>query len=161
MAQWVVQAYNPQAEDEAMKTIRRLLEGKGRDIWSARPDTSVYEALELMAEHNIGALLVLDGDNLVGIFSERDYARKVVLKGKASRGTVVEEIMSRKVSCVRTDQTIEECMALMTDKHIRHLPVLEDEKLVGVISIGDVVKVVISEQEFLIGQLENYITGIR
>ena len=144
-----------------MKTIRQLLEGKGHDIVSAKSDTSVYEALELMAEHNIGALLVLDGDNLVGIFSERDYARKVVLKGKSSRGTVVEEIMSRRVSCVRTDQTIEESMALMTDKHIRHLPVLEDEKLVGVISIGDVVKAVISEQEFLIGQLENYITGIR
>ncbi len=144
-----------------MKTIRQLLEGKGYDIVSAKSDTSVYEALELMAEHNIGALLVLDGDNLVGIFSERDYARKVVLKGKASRGTVLGEIMSRRVSCVRTDQTIEESMALMTDKHIRHLPVLEDEKLVGVISIGDVVKAVISEQEFLIGQLENYITGIR
>jgi len=161
MAQWVAQAYNPQAEDEAMKTIRRLLESKGRDIWSARPDTSVYDALQLMAEHNVGALLVLEADNLVGIFSERDYARKVVLKGKTSRGTTVGEIMSRRVSYVRTDQTIEESMALMTDKHIRHLPVLEDEKLVGVISIGDVVKAVISEQEFLIGQLENYITGIR
>ena len=144
-----------------MNTIRQLLQTKGHDLWSARPDTSVYDALQLMDEHSIGALLVLDGDDLVGIFSERDYARKVVLKGKTSRGTNVEEIMSRRVSCVRTDQTIEECMALMTDKHIRHLPVLEDEKLVGVISIGDVVKVVISEQEFLIGQLENYITGIR
>ncbi len=144
-----------------MKTIRQLLAGKGHEIVSAKPDTSVYEALELMGEHNIGALLVLEGDNLVGIFSERDYARKVVLKGKSSRGTVLEETMSRKVACVRTDQTIEECMALMTDKRIRHLPVLEDDKLVGVISIGDVVKAVISEQEFLISQLENYITGIR
>ncbi len=144
-----------------MKTIRQLLEGKGHDIVSAKPDTSVFEALELMAEHNIGALLVLDGDELVGIFSERDYARKVVLKGKSSRGTVLGETMSRKVACVRNDQTIEECMALMTDKRIRHLPVLEDNQLVGVISIGDVVKVVISEQEFLIAQLENYITGVR
>ncbi len=144
-----------------MKTIRRLLEGKGHDIVSARPDTFVYEALELMAEHNIGALLVLDGDNLVGIFSERDYARKVVLKGKSSRDTVLGEIMSKKVACVGADQTIEECMALMTDKRIRHLPVLENDQLVGVISIGDVVKAVISEQEFLISQLENYITGIR
>ena len=144
-----------------MNTIRQLLQTKGHDLWSARPDTSVYDALQLMDEHSIGALLVLDGDDLVGIFSERDYARKVVLKGKTSRGTNVEEIMSRRVSCVRTDQTIEECMALMTDKQIRHLPVLEDDKLVGVISIGDVVKAVISEQEFLISQLENYITGIR
>ncbi len=144
-----------------MKTIRQLLENKGHDVLSATPDTSVYEALELMAEHNIGALLVLDGDNLVGIFSERDYARKVVLKGKSSRGTVLGEIMSHKVACVGADQTIEECMALMTDKRIRHLPVLENDQLVGVISIGDVVKVVISEPEFLITQLENYITGIR
>ncbi len=144
-----------------MKTIRQLLENKGHDVLSATPETSVYEALELMAEHNIGALLVLDGDNLVGIFSERDYARKVVLKGKSSRGTVLGEIMSKKVACVRADQTIEECMALMTDKRIRHLPVLENDELAGVISIGDVVKVVISEQEFLITQLENYITGIR
>ena len=144
-----------------METIRQLLEGKGHDVVSATPDTSVHEALELMAESNIGALLVLEADNLVGIFSERDYARKVVLKGKSSRGTVLGEIMSQEVACVRPAQTIQECMALMTDKHIRHLPVLEDEKLVGVISIGDVVKAVISEQEFLIGQLENYITGIR
>jgi len=161
LAQWVAQTYNPPAEDEAMKTIRQLLEGKGHEIVSATSDTSVYEALEIMAEHNIGALLVLDAGDLVGIFSERDYARKVVLKGKSSRGTSLGETMSRKVACVRADQTIEECMALMTDKHIRHLPVLEDEKLVGVISIGDVVKAVISEQEFLISQLENYITGIR
>jgi CBS domain-containing protein len=144
-----------------MNTIRQLLQTTGHDLWSARPDTSVYDALQLMDEHSIGALLVLDGDDLVGIFSERDYARKVVLKGKTSRGTTIGEIMSRRVSCVRTDQTIEECMALMTDRRIRHLPVLEDEKLVGVISIGDVVKAVISEQEFVISQLENYITGIR
>ncbi len=144
-----------------MKTIRQLLEGKGPDVLSATPSTSVYEALELMAEHNIGALLVLDGANLVGIFSERDYARKVVLKGKSSRGTVLGETMSKKVACVGADQTIEECMALMTEKRIRHLPVLENDQLSGVISIGDVVKAVISEQEFLIEQLENYITGIR
>ena len=112
-----------------MKTIRQLLEGKGHEIVSATSETSVYEALEIMAEHNIGALLVLDAGDLVGIFSERDYARKVVLKGKSSRGTSVGETMSRKVACVRADQTIEECMALMTDKHIRHLPVLEDEEV--------------------------------
>ncbi len=147
--------------NESMKTIRQLLEGKGHDIVSATPSTSVYEALELMAEHNIGALLVLEADNLVGIFSERDYARKVVLKGKSSRGTVLGETMSKKLECIRPDQTIEDCMALMTDNRIRHLPVLENDQLVGVISIGDVVKAVISEQEFLIEQLENYITGIR
>jgi CBS domain-containing protein len=144
-----------------MKTIRQLLEGKGHDIVSAKPSTSVYEALELMAEHNIGSLLVLDGESLVGIFTERDYAREVVLKGKSSRGTVLQEIMTQKMECVRPDHTIEECMALMTDKRTRHLPVLENDELVGVISIGDVVKAVINEQEFLIEQLENYITGIR
>ena len=144
-----------------MTNIRQLLRNKGSDVWSVPSETSIFDGLQLMAEKNIGALLVIDSDELVGIFSERDYARKVVLKGKSSRGTVLEEIMSKKVACVRADQTIEECMALMTDKHIRHLPVLEDNQLVGVISIGDVVKAVISEQEFLISQLENYITGIR
>ena len=144
-----------------MNTVRQLLQAKGHEIWSARPDTSVFDALQMMAEHNIGALVVLDEGGLVGIFSERDYARKVVLKGKSSRETSVGEIMSQRVSCVGTDQTIDECMALMTDKRIRHLPVLEDDQLVGVISIGDVVRAVISEKEFIIGQLENYITGSR
>ncbi len=142
-----------------MKTVKDLLRSKGYDIWSIGPDATVYEALQLMANKNVGALLVLDAGNLVGIMSERDYARKVVLKGKSSKDTPVREIMTEKVLCVRTDQTAEECMALMTSKHIRHLPVLEGNRLVGVISIGDVVRAIIEHQEFVIEQLENYIAG--
>ena len=123
------------------------------------PDTSVFEALKRMADRNVGALLVVEGEKLAGIFSERDYARKVILKGKASREIPVDEIMSTRVVFVRPNQTIDECMALMTEKRIRHLPVLQSGKLIGLISIGDVVKTVISEQEFIIHQLENYISG--
>ena len=144
-----------------MKPVRELLRIKGQETWSVTPDTPVYDALELMAEKNVGALLVLEGDTLAGILSERDYARKVVLKGKASKNTPVREIMSKNVVCVTPKQSVAECMALMTDKHIRHLPVIEDGKLVGVISIGDVVKAVISEQKFVIEQLEHYIAGDR
>ncbi len=143
-----------------MKYVRDVLEKKGDDIWSVAPDTPVYKALQLMSENNCGAVLVLDQETLVGILSERDYARKVILKGKSSKNTPVEEIMSQRVVCVQPDNTIDECMALMTDKRIRHLPVLEDEEtLVGLISIGDVVKEVISEQEFIINQLESYISA--
>jgi len=145
-----------------MKTVKQLLQGKGSDVWSVAPTTSVFEALALMAGKNVGALLVLKAGQLVGIFSERDYARKVVLQGKTSKDTPVSEIMTSKVVYVRPEQTIEDCMALMTDKHIRHLPVLaDDHQVLGVISIGDVVKAVISEQSFIIEQLENYITGAR
>lgn len=144
-----------------MVTVRQCLQSKGGDIWSIRPEISVYEALEMMAERDIGALLVLEGEKLVGIFSERDYARKVILQGKSSRDTWVSEIMTSRVVFVRPEQTIEECMALMTEKHIRHLPVLDGERLVGVISIGDVVKAIITEQQFVIEQLEHYITGER
>jgi CBS domain-containing protein len=145
-----------------MKTVKELLRVKGYQVWSIGPDATVYEALTLMAEKDVGALLVLDSaGQLVGILSERDYARKIVLKGKTSRETPVREIMTEKVVWVRPDQTIEECMALMTNKHIRHLPVMEEGRLLGVISIGDVVKDIISEQEFVIAQLENYITGKR
>ena len=142
-----------------MTTVRDILRGKGNQIWWVSPDTTVFSALELMAEKNVGALAVLDGENLVGMFSERDYARKIILKGKASKETSVEEIMSSEVTTVRPGQSVDECMALMTDKRIRHLPVFEGEKLVGLISIGDVVKAIISEREFIIKQLENYITG--
>src|SRR5438477_6868148 len=142
-----------------MKTVRHLLRTKGNDVLSVAPDTAVFEALRLMAEKNVGAVLVLEGERLVGILSERDYARKVILKGKASKETPVREIMSSHVLYIRPEQTIEDCMALMTDKRVRHLPVMEAEKLVGVISIGDVVKAVIAEQEFMIEQLQNYITG--
>jgi CBS domain-containing protein len=142
-----------------MKTVAQLLRTKAYGVLSIAPETAVYQALQLMAEKNVGALLVLEGDALVGIFSERDYARKVILVGKSSKETLVREIMSSHVLYVRPEQTIQDCMALMTDKHVRHLPVLEDERVVGVISIGDVVKGIISEQEFMIEQLQNYITG--
>lgn len=144
-----------------MTTVRQLLQAKEGVLWSVSPDTTVYDALKLMADKNIGALLVLEGSALVGIFSERDYARKVILKGKTSKETFVKEIMTPDVLYVRPNQSIEECMALMTNKRVRHLPVLEENKVLGVISIGDVVKAIISEQEFTIHQLENYITGSR
>ncbi len=144
-----------------MVTVRHILDTKGHEVWSVSADATVYEALKVMAEKNVGALVVLEGDQLKGIVSERDYARKVILKGKVSQGTPVREIMSTDVVNVRPDQSIEECMTLMTNMRIRHLPVIENEKLVGLISIGDVVKAIISEQEFAIRQLENYITGRR
>jgi CBS domain-containing protein len=142
-----------------MKTVRELLKVKGYDIWAVAPDDSVYGALKLMAEKNIGAVLVLEAGALVGILSERDYARKVIFKGRLPEGTPVREIMTERVLWVGPDQTVEECMALMTDKRVRHLPVFEDDQLIGVISIGDVVKAIISHQEFMIEQLERYITG--
>lgn len=144
-----------------MKTVKQLLQAKGRDIWTISPDATVYEALLFLAEKDIGALLVLEDETLKGILSERDYARKVILRGKSSRDTPVREIMTTKVYYVRPDQTIEDCMALMTERRVRHLPVLENNEVVGVISIGDVVKAIISEQEFIIEQLENYIAGVR
>jgi CBS domain-containing protein len=142
-----------------MKTVRDLLKQKGRDVWSVAPDSTVYEALQLMADRNIGALLVIETGRPVGIFSERDYARQVILKGKTSRDTPVRDIMTSKVVFVRPEQNIEECMALMTDKRFRHLPVLEEGQLAGLLSIGDVVKAVISEKDFLIEQLANYISS--
>lgn len=144
-----------------MKNVIELLRVKGHQYWSVTPDTTVFDALKLMAEKNIGVLLVLEGDVLVGLLSERDYARKVILKGKSSKDTPVKEIMSEKVIYVEPEQTVEECMALMTDKRVRHLPVFEGDKLIGIISIGDVVKAIISEQEFIIEQLEHYISGHR
>ena len=142
-----------------MKTVTQLLRTKGQQVLSVAPDIPVFEALEVMADKNVGALLVVEGERLVGVFSERDYARKVILKGKSSKDTPVREIMSSHVLYVRPEQTIEDCMALMTDKRVRHLPVMEDERVVGVISIGDVVKEIIAEQSFIIEQLQNYITG--
>ena len=142
-----------------MQTVRDLLKKKGSGICSVTPHTTVYDALRLMAEKNIGAVLVLEGDRPVVILSERDYARQVVLKGKTSKDTPVREIMTSKVVFVRPDQNIEECMALMTDKRIRHLPVLDEGRLTGILSIGDVVKALISEKQFRIEQLENYISS--
>ncbi len=144
-----------------MITVRHILEAKGGQIWSVAPDTTVYDALKLMAEKNLGAVLVQKGDKLLGIFSERDYARKIILKGKSSRESTVEEIMTPDVVTVKTNNSIEECMGLMTNNRIRHLPVVEDAKVVGVVSIGDIVKAIISEQEYTIKQLESYITGTR
>jgi len=140
-----------------MKTVKEILQAKPQGLLSISPNATVLDALKMMADYEIGALVVLDGDRLSGIFSERDYARKVILQGKASKDTAVAEIMTHKVVCVQPEQSVEECMALMTDKRIRHLPVLEDKKVIGVISIGDVVKEVISEQRFVIEQLEQYI----
>lgn len=142
-----------------MTSVAELLRTKGHEVLSISPETSVFEALRVMAEKNVGALLVVEGGRLAGIFSERDYARKVILKGKASKEVPVREIMTSHVLYVRPHQTIGDCMALMTDKHVRHLPVLDEERLIGVISIGDVVKSIIAEQEFIIEQLQNYITG--
>jgi CBS domain-containing protein len=139
-------------------TVRQLLAHKPH-VYSVSPDHSVYDALELMSQKNVGALLVLEKDELVGIFSERDYARKVILQGKSSKDTRVDEIMTPKVVCVEPTRTAVECMAAMTEKHVRHLPVLDQGRLVGVISIGDVVRAVVDEQRFTIQQLENYITS--
>lgn len=128
-------------------------------MWSVGPDASVFAAIELMADKGIGALVVLEKDKLVGVVSERDYARKVVLKERASKQTPVGEIMTREVFYVRPELTVEECLAIMTDKRIRHLPVLDGDKLVGIVSIGDLVKSVIAEQQHVIEQLEHYISG--
>ncbi|MFN0306007.1 MAG: CBS domain-containing protein [Burkholderiales bacterium] len=140
-----------------MKNVGQMLEEKGHTLLSISPDATVFEALQCMANANVGALVVLDGEKLAGIFSERDYARKVILVGKSSKETRVREIMTDKVLCVSPERTVEQCMALMTAKRIRHLPVLDHKKVVGVISIGDVVKEMISEQQFIISQLESYI----
>jgi len=140
-----------------MKTVRQLLETKGNRIYSVAPDTLIYDALLMMAEHRIGALLVMDGEQLAGIFSERDYAREVVLKGRTSKTSPVSEVMSTKLITVSCDHTVEECMNLMSGKRIRHLPVLEHGKVLGILSIGDLVQETINYQRFLINQLESYI----
>ena len=142
-----------------MKTVAQFLEGKRSSVISVAPDATVFVALQLMAEKEVGAVVVLDGGRLVGILSERDYARKIILLGKASKDTPVKDIMTHRVICVRPSSTIEECMAVMTDKRVRHLPVLSDKHVIGVISIGDVVKETIAEQKFIIEQLEHYIMG--
>lgn len=142
-----------------MKTVKQLLEGKGRQVWSVNATTTVYDALRLMAEKGIGALVVMDAGEMVGIVSERDYARKVILEGRSSRATPVADIMSRAVVHARLEQSSADCMTLMTDGKFRHLPVLDNGRLVGIISIGDLVKSIIAEQEFVIEQLESYING--
>lgn len=140
-----------------MKTVRQLLQAKGSQIYTIAPDARVFDALKLMAEKNVGALVVTEGGRLEGIISERDYARKVILLSKSSHDIAVRDIMTAKVITVHPGQTVEECMALMTDKRIRHLPVTDGERVIGMLSIGDLVKEVIADQEATIKQLESYI----
>ncbi|OFW67731.1 MAG: histidine kinase [Actinobacteria bacterium RBG_16_68_21] len=142
-----------------MKTVASILAVKGAEVFAVAPGASVYDALQVLAEKNVGALAVVDGGKLVGILSERDYARKVVLVDRSSRGTLVSEIMTAKVETIAATSSIEECMELMTERHVRHLPVLDGEELVGVISIGDVVKAVIADLAAMVEQLDAYIRG--
>lgn len=142
-----------------MKTLKQLLAGKTQSLAAVSPKDTVFHALQVMADNKVGAVLVLDGEQLVGIFSERDYARKVILHGKSSKETLVQEIMSDKVAYVTPSHSIDQCMALMTEKRFRHLPVLDGDTVVGIVSIGDLVKETISAQRFIIQELERYIAG--
>ena len=142
-----------------MTTVKDILDRKGRSVWSISPDESVYRALEVMSDRHIGALVVTEDERLVGVVSERDYARKIALKGKSSRDTTVRDIMTKHVFCIAPGARIEDCMALMTEKSVRHLPVIDGEQLEGIVSIGDVVKAKIDHQEFIIDQLEHFISG--
>jgi len=144
-----------------MNTVNDILNMKGMEVWSVAPQAKVFDALRLMADKNIGAVLVTENENIVGILSERDYARKVALEGKSSKELQVQEIMSPRVLYITSDKNLDECMALMIEKKIRHLPVYESEKLKGIISIGDVVKAVLDHKSFTIEQLEKYITSSR
>jgi CBS domain-containing protein len=142
-----------------MGAVRNIIQGKGNKIFSITPYHSVYQALEIMVEKNVSSLVIMEDEKLIGIFTERDYARKVILKGKASRETPVGDIMSGNVITVTPDSTIDDCMELMTSKFIRHLPVVEEDKVIGLVSIGDVVKYIIEEQKFIINNMEQYIGG--
>ncbi len=142
-----------------MRIVKDILASKGNEVWFVAPDRTVLDAVRMMSDKEVGALLVMDGEKLVGIVTERDYARKIILEGRSSGETPVRDIMTRKVLCVSPDKTIEESMALMTEQRARHLPVLDHKKVIGVISIGDLVKAIIAEQQFLIDQLQHYISG--
>ncbi len=144
-----------------MKNVKDILDKKGTAVWSVSPDTTVLDALQMMSEKNVGAVLVRTEESVDGIFSERDYARKVEIKGKTARETRVKDIMTQKVVYAKPGESAEDCMAVMISKRIRHLPVYENEKLIGIISIGDVVKAVIEDKEFALKELENYIVGRR
>ena len=140
-----------------MTTLKLMLKGKGPNVWSVHPDDTVLDAIKMLAEKDIGALIVIEDDKPVGMFTERDYARKVYLKGKSSLETAVHDIMVAPVICVSPDQSVDECMALMSAKRFRHLPVMDGDELVGMVSIGDLVKSVIADQQFTIEQMEHYI----
>ncbi|MEJ2402879.1 MAG: CBS domain-containing protein [Candidatus Thiodiazotropha sp.] len=142
-----------------MQTINQLLQNKGSHVETVPADTSVYDALALMADKGIGALVVLQDERPAGLFSERDYARNIILKGRASKSTPVSVVMSTQVLVAQPQQTVEECMAVMTEKRVRHLPVMEDQQLIGIISIGDLVKAIIEDQRFVIDQLVSYINS--
>jgi CBS domain-containing protein len=142
-----------------MTTVRQVLDQKGKNVWSIHPDATVFDAVAKMAEKDIGSLVAVEGDKLVGIITERHYARNVVLKGKTSPATRVRDIMERHVVIAYPEQSVDQCMALMSEKHVRHLPVFEGEKPIGIVSIGDLVKSKIGDQEFVIDQLEHYIHG--
>ncbi len=142
-----------------MSNVKQLLSIKGNQVWSVRPTHTVYEAISIMAEKDVGSLLVMDNGKLAGIVTERHYAREVILKGKASPTTLVGDIMDRTVVCARSTETIDGCMDLMTRRRVRHLPILEKGEIIGIVSIGDVVKSIIDDQNFIIGQLEHYIGG--
>jgi CBS domain-containing protein len=142
-----------------MNKVRDILMAKGHEVWCVEPAATVFAALQLMAEKEIGALAVMEGPRLIGVISERDYARKVILLGRSSPNTLVKEIMTSPVVCTHPDQPIEECMAIVTEKRVRHLPVIEEGRLIGLISIGDLVKSIIADQRFIIEQLERYICG--
>jgi|SRR5680860_82230 len=142
-----------------MKFVDDILNAKGRDIWFVHPDATVFDAVKLMSEKSIGALLVMEGESLRGIITERDYARKIILEGKSSRQTPVTDVMTRRVLYVGPDRPIEECMALMTTKRVRHLPVVKDQRVVGLLSIGDLIKAIIERQQVMIDQLQEYIAG--
>lgn len=144
-----------------MLTVKQILDTKGRQCWSVSPKVTVYEALQLMADKDIGALMVVEGHKVVGVFSERDYARNVILKGRSSRDMHVSELMTSPVFAVSLDHTVEDCMALMTMKKLRHLPVIDDYVLSGVISIGDVLNTIITTQKITIGNLESYVHGVK
>jgi len=144
-----------------MKTVRDILRDKGSNVYTTTPDATVYDALKQMAEKNVGALLVLEEEKLVGLISERDYSRKTILKGRFSKDTAVKEIMTADAITVDPETDLEKCMELFTDKHVRHLPVIENERIVGIISIGDAVRGVIDHKEFIIKEQEKYITGKR
>lgn len=142
-----------------MSNVKDILAAKGADVWSVSPGSTVFEALELMAEKRIGAVLVMEGERLVGIFSERDYARKVVLVGKSSRESPVSDVMTRGVLCVAPERSVDDCLAMVTEQRARHLPVVDAKKVVGLVSIGDLVKATIQDQQVLIDQLQDYIVG--